>query len=73
MSCEHSVIEQITLQCFSKSVFFCGLSHLVSPEEPLVMLALKSLRHQRSKPRTVFARRPQQLEKSKTTAQHQWK
>lgn len=49
----------------SSSVVF---SHLVSPEEPLVGLTLKGLRHQRSEPRTVFARRPQQLEKSKNNS-----
>ena len=44
------------------------LSHLVSPEEPLVGLTLEGLRHQCSEPRTVFARRPQQLEKSKNNS-----
>lgn len=37
----------------------------MSPEEPLVVLALKGLRHQRSEPGTVFARRLQQLENNK--------
>lgn len=78
MSCEQSVhvIEQMLMMSYSAvclEVFICALSYLVSPEEPLVGITLKGLRHQRSEPWTVFARRLQQLEKSKTTAQHQWK
>lgn len=62
--------DEFTVQFIRSNVFFCGLSHLVSPEEPLVGLTLKGLSHKSSEPWTVFAWRFQQLEKIGKKQQH---